>query len=115
MLSSFRVASTKPGAALARREGWLPWRGRGWWFLAPRDRGPEAGEYYWQGHLALPDADPRAELVGDRDEDDERADHHDPERGEFRQLAVSPLLPDHDRQYLASRRVEQHRAAQLTH
>jgi len=42
MLSSFWVASTKPGAALVRGQGWLPWQGRGW-PLAPRDRGPEAG------------------------------------------------------------------------
>src|SRR5687767_5344793 len=39
MPSSFWVASTKPGAALARRQGWTPWQGRGW-SLAPRDRGP---------------------------------------------------------------------------
>src|SRR2546427_13294386 len=50
MLSSFWVASTKPGAALARGQGWLPWQGRGW-FLAPRDRGPEAGKYCWKAHL----------------------------------------------------------------
>jgi hypothetical protein len=44
MLPSFWVASTKPEAALVRGQGWLPWQGRGW-FLAQRDRGPEAGEY----------------------------------------------------------------------
>jgi len=44
MLSSFWVASTKPGGALGRGQGHGPWRGRGW-FLAQRDRGPEAGEY----------------------------------------------------------------------
>ncbi len=49
MLSSFWVASTKPGAALVRGRGWLPWQGRGW-FLAPRDRGPEAGMYCPEGH-----------------------------------------------------------------
>ena len=42
MLSSFWVASTKPGAALARVKGSLqPLQARGW-FLAPRDRGAEA-------------------------------------------------------------------------
>src|SRR5947207_12199349 len=51
MLSSFRVASTKPGAALGRGQGWLPWQGRGR-FLAPRDRGPEAGVYCLKRHLA---------------------------------------------------------------
>src|SRR6266550_6912778 len=40
MPSGFWVASIKPGATLARGQGWLPWQGRGW-FLAPRDRGPE--------------------------------------------------------------------------
>jgi hypothetical protein len=49
MLSSFWVASTKPGAALVRGQGWTPWQGRGW-FLAPRDRGPEAGVYCVEGH-----------------------------------------------------------------
>jgi hypothetical protein len=49
MLSSFWVASTKPGAALVRGQGWLPWQGRGW-FLAPRDRGPEAGVRRLEGH-----------------------------------------------------------------
>ena len=47
--SSFWVASTKPGAALARRQGWAPWQGRGW-TLAPRDRGQEAGMHCWMGH-----------------------------------------------------------------
>src|SRR5437762_7098435 len=51
MPSSIWVASTKPGAALARGQGWLPWQGRGW-FMAPRDRGPEAGMHCWTGHLA---------------------------------------------------------------
>jgi hypothetical protein len=49
MLSSFWVASTEPGAALARGQGWLPWQERGW-FLALRDRGPEAGVYCLEGH-----------------------------------------------------------------
>src|SRR5437764_5170134 len=44
MLPSSWVASTKPGAALVRGQGWLPGQGRGW-FLAPRDRGPGAGVY----------------------------------------------------------------------
>ena len=43
MLPRVWVASTKPGAALAHVKGSLqPLHGRGW-FLAPRDRGPEAG------------------------------------------------------------------------
>src|SRR5947207_11170125 len=46
MLSSSWVASTKPGAALVRGQGWLPWQGRGW-FVAQRDRGAGGG-------LALP-------------------------------------------------------------
>jgi len=41
IVSSLWVASTKPGVALVRGQGWLPWRGRGW-VVAPRDRGPEA-------------------------------------------------------------------------
>ena len=49
MLSSFWVASTKPGGAFVRGQGWQPWQGRGW-FLAPRDRGPEAGVYCLEGH-----------------------------------------------------------------
>jgi len=52
MPSSFWVASTKPGAALARGQGWLPWQGRGW-FLAPCDRGPEAGMYCLEGHYSF--------------------------------------------------------------
>src|SRR6266540_738969 len=47
--SRFSVASTKPGAALVRGQGWQPWQGRGW-TLAPRDRGREAGRYCWEGH-----------------------------------------------------------------
>src|SRR3982751_3561426 len=43
------VASTKPGAALARGQGWLPWQGRGW-FLAPRDRGPGTAVHCLEGH-----------------------------------------------------------------
>src|ERR1051325_12105204 len=50
MPSSLWVASTKPGAALVRGQGWLPWQGRGW-FLAPRDRGPEADARCRTGHL----------------------------------------------------------------
>jgi len=49
MLSSFRVASTKPEPALVRGRGWLPRQGRGW-TLAPRDRGPEADVYSLEGH-----------------------------------------------------------------
>ncbi len=50
MLPSFWVVSTKPGAALGRVKGSLqPLQGRGW-FLAPRDRGPEAGVDCWRGH-----------------------------------------------------------------
>ena len=50
MLPRFWVVSTKPGAALARVKGSLrPLQGRGW-FLAPRDRGPEAGVYCLKGH-----------------------------------------------------------------
>jgi hypothetical protein len=49
VLFSFWPASTKPVAALVRAQGWEPWQGRGW-FLAPRDRGPEAGWYCWKGH-----------------------------------------------------------------
>jgi hypothetical protein len=45
----FWVASTKPEAALVRRQGWTPCRGRGW-ALAPRDRGPELGMDCWMGH-----------------------------------------------------------------
>src|SRR5207249_6019739 len=33
------VASTKPEAAIVRRQGWQPWQGRAW-TLAQRDRGP---------------------------------------------------------------------------
>src|SRR5919107_1350476 len=52
MLPRFWVASTKPGAALARVKGSLqPLQGRGW-FLAPRDRGPEAGLYCLKGHYS---------------------------------------------------------------
>jgi hypothetical protein len=46
MLFSFWVASTKPGAALVRGQGWLPWQG----FLAPRDRGPEVNVHWLEGH-----------------------------------------------------------------
>jgi hypothetical protein len=49
VLPSFLVASTKPGAARGRREGWLPSQGRGW-FLAPRDRVQEAGVCCLVGH-----------------------------------------------------------------
>jgi hypothetical protein len=49
MLSSLWVVSTKPGAGLARSQGWEPWQGRGW-FLAPRDRGSEADKYCLKGH-----------------------------------------------------------------
>jgi hypothetical protein len=49
MLLDYWVASTKPGAALDRSQGWLPWQGRGS-FLAPRDRGPEAGMHCLEGH-----------------------------------------------------------------
>src|SRR5215211_6380396 len=49
MLPSSWVASTKPEAALVRGQGWTPWQGRGW-ALAPRDRGPGAGKYCWEGH-----------------------------------------------------------------
>ena len=49
MLSSFWVASTKAGAALARCQGWLSRQGRGS-LLAPRDRGPEADVYCLEGH-----------------------------------------------------------------
>src|SRR5258705_2349560 len=66
----------------------------------------------WSG---LPDADPGAELVCDTDEDDEAADHQDPERAELRELAVAPHLPDRDRQDLAAGRVEQHRAPELAY
>ena len=52
MLSSFWVASTKPEAALARSQGRTPCQERGW-TLAPRDRGPEADVYRWEGHYAL--------------------------------------------------------------
>src|SRR3712207_3794587 len=44
------VASTKPGAALVRSQGWTPWQGRRW-SLAPRDRGRETGKYCLMGHL----------------------------------------------------------------
>jgi hypothetical protein len=49
MLSSFWVASTKPGAALDRGQGRQPWQGRGL-FLAPRDHGPEADKYCLEAH-----------------------------------------------------------------
>jgi hypothetical protein len=62
MLSSFWVASTKPGAALVRRQGWLPWQGRGW-FLAPCDRGPEAGVRRLEGHRRS--VETKASRVGD--------------------------------------------------
>jgi hypothetical protein len=53
MLPRFWVVSTKPGAALARVKGSLqPLQGRGW-FLAPRDRGPEAGVYCLGEHYAF--------------------------------------------------------------
>src|SRR3712207_7791472 len=42
-------ASTGPGDALARRQGWVPWQGRGW-SLAPRDRGREPGMGCLMGH-----------------------------------------------------------------
>jgi hypothetical protein len=50
MLSSFWVVSAKPGTALVGRQGRWLWQGRGW-FLAPRDRWPEAGEYCMKGTL----------------------------------------------------------------
>src|SRR5438552_914253 len=65
--------------------------------------------------LRLPDADLGAELVCDGDEHDERADHHDSERGELRELSVAVLLPDRDREHLATRRVQEHRAAELAY
>jgi hypothetical protein len=49
MPPEFWVVSTKPLAALARRQGWTPCQGRGW-SLAPRDRGPETGMYRREGH-----------------------------------------------------------------
>jgi hypothetical protein len=50
MLPRFWVASTKPGAALGRVKGSVqPLQGRGR-FLAPRDRGPEAGVYRLRRH-----------------------------------------------------------------
>jgi hypothetical protein len=49
MLSSLWVASTKLEAPLDRGQGCQPWQGRGR-TLAPRDRGPEAGEHRWEGH-----------------------------------------------------------------
>src|SRR5688572_25743357 len=49
MLPRFWVASTKPEAALGRRQGRKPWQGRGW-ALAPRDRGPEVMDgIAWSG------------------------------------------------------------------
>ncbi len=62
MLPSFWVASTKSGAALARGQGWLPWQGRAW-FLAQRDRGPEAGEYCLEGAL-IPAVEHREAWIG---------------------------------------------------
>src|SRR5215217_6584500 len=53
MPPSFWVASTKPEAALVRGQGLKPWQGRGW-ALAPRDRGPGAGEYCRERHLLTP-------------------------------------------------------------
>ena len=50
MLPRFWVASTKPGAALARVKGSVqPLQGRGR-SLAQRDRRPEAGVYSLRGH-----------------------------------------------------------------
>jgi hypothetical protein len=43
------VASTKPEAALIRRQGRQPWQGGGW-ILAPRDRGPGAAEWGRKSH-----------------------------------------------------------------
>src|SRR5215211_1380622 len=65
--------------------------------------------------LRLPDPDPRAELVGQGHEHDQRADHHRPERRELRELAVLVHLPDQDRQRLLPGRVEDDRAGQLAH
>src|SRR6266404_7152344 len=64
-------------------------------------------------NLCLLDADAGAELVGDRDEDDERADQHHAERRHLGLQAVAPLLPDNDREDFLARRVEQDRRADL--
>jgi hypothetical protein len=53
VLFEFWVASTKPGAAFDRGQGWQPWQGRGW-FLAQRDRGPEADMYRPERHYLEP-------------------------------------------------------------
>src|SRR6266511_4210073 len=53
--------------------------------------------------LGLPHADPRAELVRDRHEHDQRSHHHHPERRKLWELAVLVHLPDQDRQHFLPR------------
>src|SRR3712207_4126170 len=84
------VASTKPGAALGRGQGWAPWQGRGW-SLAPRDRGREPGMDCLMGHALETErageaeerdgvlgrsGEPRQAGAGDRDGRDDALEEH---------------------------------------
>ena len=70
--AEFRVASTKPAAALGRSAGSMPAQGRGW-LPAPRDSGPETvvdcreGHYrvagIWAGRTMRPRPTKRSDII----------------------------------------------------
>src|SRR5256886_1997513 len=63
--------------------------------------------------LRLPDAELPAHPLGEQHEHEQTQDKHHAKRRELDVLPVLPQLPDHDRENLGSRAVEQDRARQL--